>query len=128
MSHSFWLLAPKSLQSSLLIVSTDVYPIQAATHCSLLPGMIPFGVKGYTAKESYLPISTVGESGQGIVTFRSQPTPMANRPQFRGTQHQEEFIMKMSVKAMMLSAAITGLLGGTTSTLHASGAGTAGAK
>ncbi len=28
--------------------------------------------------------------------------------------------MKMSVKAMMLSAAITGLLGGTTSNLHAS--------
>ncbi len=36
--------------------------------------------------------------------------------------------MKMSVKAMMLSAAITGLLGGTTSTLHASAARTAGAK
>ena len=36
--------------------------------------------------------------------------------------------MKMSVKAMMLSAAITGLLGGTTSTLHASTAVNAGAK
>jgi hypothetical protein len=36
--------------------------------------------------------------------------------------------MKMSVKAMMLSAAIAGLLGGTTSTLHASAPGTAGAK
>jgi hypothetical protein len=38
----------------------------------------------------------------------------------RGSQFQERFIMKMSVKSMMLSAAITGLLGGTTSTLHAS--------
>jgi hypothetical protein len=34
--------------------------------------------------------------------------------------------MKMSVRAMMLSAAITGLLGGTTSTLHASAASPAG--
>jgi hypothetical protein len=37
-------------------------------------------------------------------------------------------IMKMSVKAMMLSAAITGLLGGTTSTLNASTTQTAAAK
>ena len=36
--------------------------------------------------------------------------------------------MKMSIKAMMLSAAITGLLGGTTSTLHASANGASGAK
>jgi hypothetical protein len=36
--------------------------------------------------------------------------------------------MKMSVKTMMLSAAITGLLGGTTSTLHASPTQTAAAK
>lgn len=36
--------------------------------------------------------------------------------------------MKMSVKAMMLSAAITGLLGGTASTLHASPTHSAGTK
>ena len=36
--------------------------------------------------------------------------------------------MKMSVKAMMLSAAITGLLGGTTTTIHASTAVNSGAK
>ena len=36
--------------------------------------------------------------------------------------------MKTSVKAMMLSAAIAGLLGGTTSTLHASPSRAAGTK
>jgi hypothetical protein len=36
--------------------------------------------------------------------------------------------MKMSVKAMMLSAAITGLLGGTSSTLNASPTHAAGSK
>ena len=36
--------------------------------------------------------------------------------------------MKMSMKAMMLSAAITGLLGGTSSNLHASSTHAAGSK
>jgi hypothetical protein len=53
---------------------------------------------------------------------------LANSRADRGTQHQEEVIMKMSVKAMMLSAAITGLLGGTSSTLNASPTHAAGSK
>src|SRR5262249_16876480 len=60
--------------------------------------------------------------------LRQTDSYLANGRADRGTQHQEEVIMKMSVKAMMLSAAIPGLPGGTSSTLNASPTHAAGSK
>jgi hypothetical protein len=85
--------------------------------------------KGYSEKRTMKICPETAEHAGKPVTFGCEPTPIGKTAApVAGTQHQEELILKMSVKAMMLSAAISGLLGGTSLNLHASPTHAAGSK